>query len=38
MSILNEHMKEFEDLKPMMIYSLWKGYIDKNLGDDADGT
>ncbi len=32
MSILNEHMKEFEDFKPMMIYSLLKDYINKDIG------
>ena len=30
-----EIMREFEDLNPIMIYSLWKGYIDKNIGGAA---
>lgn len=28
-------MKEFEDLNPILIYSLWKGYIDKDIGRHA---
>ncbi len=28
-------MKEFEDLKPVLIYSLWKGYINKDIGKAA---
>ena len=28
-------MAEFEELNPIMIYSLWKGYIDKEIGGNA---
>lgn len=28
-------MKEFADLNPIMIYSLWKGYIDEEVGKGA---
>lgn len=28
-------MKDFEDLNPIMIYSLWKGYINKKIGGYA---
>ena len=31
----DEIMEEFEDLKPVMIYSMWKGYIDKRIGKEA---
>lgn len=30
-----ELMAEFEDLYPIMIYSLWKGYINKKIGKGA---
>lgn len=31
----DELMAEFEDLNPIMIYSLWRGYIDKEIGKGA---
>ena len=30
-----EIMAEFEDLNPVLIYSMWRGYIDKEIGGQA---
>lgn len=37
--VVSEHydkiMEEFADLDPILIYSMWKGYIDKKIGKEA---
>ncbi len=37
--VVSEHydkiMEEFADLDPILIYSMWKGYIDKTIGKEA---